>query len=313
MLILCLVLNLSFLCSKRLHQGSLMVWRLSLCNCSGYKLLIATDMCCDWNSFSFAETLRWALPASPESPEKNGRKHHWFWDFERKQTHSVYSMFYTTITVMRSGQANIWRHHQLHLDLGGITSKLAASNLQTGCFWHFHAFSTIIHQHDFPSYLIKTIIYSAIAVTLWQNLWQNARYCVFNPSNSWQLGCVFSKVDNKKQNETTKENQPEKCVRSEPHHSRTPLSGTLQFQRLETHRAADHQAFRGNLLASIYSSWWALGKAKCPKSMAASHSGNASRLGFCCFCHRVISITQTMKVRKIYIMNHDGIKKNMNW
>ena len=213
-------------------------------HCSGYKLLIATDMCCDWNSFSFAETLRWALPASPESPEKNDRKHHWFWDFERKQTHSVYSMFYTTITVMRSGQANIWRHHQLHLDLGGITSKLAASNLQTGCFWHFHAFSTIIHQHDFPSYLIKTIIYSAIAVTLWQNLWQNARYCVFNPSNSWQLGCVFSKVDNKKQNETTKENQPEKCVRSEPHHSRTPLSGTLQFQRLETHRAADHQAFR---------------------------------------------------------------------
>lgn len=192
-------------------------------------------------------------------------------------------MFYTTIAVMRCGQADIWRHRQLHF--GGITSRLVASNLQTGCIWHFHAFSTIIYQHEFPSYLIKTYKNHHLQ-----------RHCGdFNPSNSWQLGCVFSKVDNKKQNETTKENQPEKCVPSEPHHSRTPLSGHLTISTAWNTSCCRPSGFSGNLLASIYSSWWALGKAKCPKSMAASHSGNASRLGFCCFCHRVINYT-----------NHEG-------
>lgn len=115
-------------------------------------------------------------------------------------------------------------------------------------------------------------------------------------------------MDNKKQNETTKENQPEKCVRSEAHHSRTPLSGTLQFQRLETHRAADHQAFRATCWPQFILRDGHLGKRNAQSLWLPAIPATpavwvfvASAIGG--------SITQTKKVRKIYIMNHDGFKK----
>ena len=145
MLIPCFVLNLSCLCSKRFHQGPANLYRPSA---------FATDMCCDWNSFSFAETLRWAFPAFPENPEKSkiktfGKKIDWFRTLRgnkhvvKQCVHHVlhHLMWWEVAKQIFGGITNF-------IYLGGWPNLLSASNLQAGC--HISGCTTIIHQDDFP-------------------------------------------------------------------------------------------------------------------------------------------------------------------